>query len=291
MKDYYRVLGVLPSCEDIVIRAAYRVLAQRYHPDRWEGSKEEATKRMADINDAYAVLSDAGKRRQYDKERAASDEANTYDEHFDNSYVSSKPLESDWSVAVKYYPDLAKIVNDLGKVSERLSFTYRTLLLERKDFERRLDIAKQLEKQFLQLYFGTNEEIIAFARQLILANNKAAAKAVNEAVRVLGSNVAPEMIIKTIWKDFDLGGGLWLNNERREQGQQILKKLKEHNTMHIEDAMELIRCVGGQVEEITHLLDASSFACVYQGVQYKFAFAAELVQWVKQSLVPRISKA
>jgi DnaJ-class molecular chaperone len=38
-KDYYRILGVLDDAEDIVIKAAYRALAQRYHPDqtlRWE---------------------------------------------------------------------------------------------------------------------------------------------------------------------------------------------------------------------------------------------------------------
>ena len=36
-KDYYRILGVLDDAEDIVIKAAYRALAQRYHPDRWQG--------------------------------------------------------------------------------------------------------------------------------------------------------------------------------------------------------------------------------------------------------------
>ena len=34
-KDYFAVLGVLPTAEDIVIRAVYRALAQRYHPDRF----------------------------------------------------------------------------------------------------------------------------------------------------------------------------------------------------------------------------------------------------------------
>ena len=56
-KDYYRILGVLDDAEEIVIRAAYKALAQRYHPDKWTGSKDEANKRMSDINEAYGVLS------------------------------------------------------------------------------------------------------------------------------------------------------------------------------------------------------------------------------------------
>lgn len=65
-KDYYRILGVLDDAEVIVIKAAYRALAQKYHPDKWTGSSNESAARMVDINEAYAVLSDAKKREQYD---------------------------------------------------------------------------------------------------------------------------------------------------------------------------------------------------------------------------------
>ena len=68
-KDYYRILGVLDDAEDIVIRAAYKALAQRYHPDKWTGNKDEANKRMSEINEAYGVLSDSVKRKQYDATR------------------------------------------------------------------------------------------------------------------------------------------------------------------------------------------------------------------------------
>ena len=61
--DYYAVLGVLPDAEDIVVVAAYRALANRYHPDRWKGDVAEATRRMADINIAYGVLGDVAKRK------------------------------------------------------------------------------------------------------------------------------------------------------------------------------------------------------------------------------------
>ena len=54
--DLYSVLGVLPDAEDIVITAAYRALAQRYHPDRWGGDPAIAHKRMSAINAAYKTL-------------------------------------------------------------------------------------------------------------------------------------------------------------------------------------------------------------------------------------------
>lgn len=65
-KDYYAILGVLPSVEDFVIRAAYRALAQRYHPDKLPDCRAAAEARMREINEAYAVLSDERLRAQYD---------------------------------------------------------------------------------------------------------------------------------------------------------------------------------------------------------------------------------
>lgn len=67
--DYYAILGVHPTAEDIVIRAAYKALAQRYHPDRFAGSKDEAHRRMSDLTEAYEVLADPVRRPKYDRRR------------------------------------------------------------------------------------------------------------------------------------------------------------------------------------------------------------------------------
>ena len=47
--NLYEILGVSPQAEDIVIRAAYRALAQRYHPDKSDEPKEAAALRMRSI--------------------------------------------------------------------------------------------------------------------------------------------------------------------------------------------------------------------------------------------------
>ena len=67
-RDYYEVLGIAPDASAEEIRKAYHKLAFECHPDRHQSS-EEAHKRMEEINDAYAVLSDQVKRREYDLPR------------------------------------------------------------------------------------------------------------------------------------------------------------------------------------------------------------------------------
>jgi curved DNA-binding protein len=64
-KDYYKILGVKKSANAEDIKKAYRKLAMQYHPDRNQGDKAAEAK-FKEISEAYAVLSDAEKRKQYD---------------------------------------------------------------------------------------------------------------------------------------------------------------------------------------------------------------------------------
>ena len=65
MRDYYEVLGVKKNVSDADLKKAYRKLAMQYHPDRNPNDKT-AEEKFKEINEAYAVLSDAEKRKQYD---------------------------------------------------------------------------------------------------------------------------------------------------------------------------------------------------------------------------------
>ena len=65
-KDYYDVLGVERTADEAAIRAAYRTLARKHHPDV-NPNDPSAEERFKEVNEAYEVLSDAEKRRMYDR--------------------------------------------------------------------------------------------------------------------------------------------------------------------------------------------------------------------------------
>lgn len=68
-KDYYKVLGVSRDADDRTIKRAYRQLTKQHHPDKAAAqgvSKDEAEKKMREINEAYEVLSDQELRARFD---------------------------------------------------------------------------------------------------------------------------------------------------------------------------------------------------------------------------------
>ena len=72
-RDPYRILNVIPGADPDVIRAAYRVLARKLHPDGKAAALDPATeRRMADLNWAYSRVRDATARAHYERERLSA---------------------------------------------------------------------------------------------------------------------------------------------------------------------------------------------------------------------------
>jgi|UniRef100_UPI00404775FF hypothetical protein len=236
-KDYYRILGVLDDAEDIIIRAAYKALAQRYHPDKWLGSPEEANRRMAEINEAYSVLSDPIKRKQYDDLR---DQSAYQEEDASDDLTSS--IEKDWQVVTEYFPDLVEISQRLQKISKTLASSYQIYMLETKDFGNRQQIAENLEDIFFEKYFGTNPKIKSFAKNLILMKRGDVAKELNTAVTLLGTDVNPQLVIKRLRDKFHL---------RNETDEEVrIKAMNIIQTKDFQMCEKFIAALGGEIARL-----------------------------------------
>jgi DnaJ-class molecular chaperone len=82
MKDLYKTLGVAENADDAAIKKAYRKLAKEFHPDV-TGNDKKKTERFKEINEAYAVIGDSQKRKEYDRLKHAPVRPDGMPEGFD----------------------------------------------------------------------------------------------------------------------------------------------------------------------------------------------------------------
>ncbi len=208
MKNHYATLGVLPSAETVVIRAVYKALVQRCHPDKFAGDKKIAEENVRALNEAYEVLSDETKRAAYDKELTGR--TNNTEEYFSEEQTGAQPendaLAAAWKKSEEYYPDLAFVVDELGALSWRLAYAYKVHLIETKQFGNRRFIAQEMRENYFKLYFGSNPRIIDFAKILIGKKMNVAAKELNEAIVFFGASSDAELIIDKISKKHEISG-------------------------------------------------------------------------------------
>lgn len=76
--DYYKILGVEETAEASEIKAKYRKLAMKYHPDRNPDNKE-AEEMFKKVSEAYEILGDEEKRKEYDKKRKGFNKNNDFE--------------------------------------------------------------------------------------------------------------------------------------------------------------------------------------------------------------------
>lgn len=76
MSDWYNILGIKQGAEDTQVKAAYRKLAKKYHPDAHPGDRE-CEVRFREITEAYTILSDPKKRKKYDEELSKAQSNNS----------------------------------------------------------------------------------------------------------------------------------------------------------------------------------------------------------------------
>ncbi len=300
--DYYGVLGVLPDAEAIVITAAYRALAARYHPDRRTGDPQRAHTRMAEINAAYAVIGNAEKRKEYDRRRDGA--RTTFDESEDEASEAFDQalhaMEQRWEMAVSFFPELAAMRTSLAKTSHKLAFAFVTLLLETKRYSEARKLAKSLELEFLKRYFGSNEKIITFVQELIVYGRRDAVRSLNRIIDVVGSEVNPEQIIGRIVRDFGIEQERARARNEKEykekEGVTIEQRIKFRDKIymlrerlwrepHLDQALKLAKLLDLSVQiERGPLLNKSKYIVEREGhVIVRLDTPAEFVKWIRES--------
>ncbi len=258
-KDYYRILGVLDDAEDIVIRAAYKALAQRYHPDKWTGSKEEANKRMSEINEAYGVLSDSVKKKQYDATR--ENKGYQDDDETDNENIYAEDINSEeekaWQLALEFFPELKFCHNRLCQINYRLANTYKTYLIQNKNFNEAKTIADKYSNAFLEKYFGKSKIIKEYAEFLIFKKHKAAAKKLNEIINVMGSSVSFLQIKEQIEKEFKISFSHENNIEIDTSLPAVIKRVEEYRGTSGDLIFLTEQVISGKVQKNVGLISTS----------------------------------
>ena len=191
-KDYYAILGVLPSIDQAALGAVYRALMKKYHPDVFSGSKEEAERISKQLNEAFSVLGDSKKRAEYDRARKAKNpNAGDYDsQSAGETYgtgAKDEALEQDWEVVVRYHPGAEEERQRLAKISYSLALMFQMVILQTKQAENYGYVGEHLRREFLKQYFGSNEDIHRFVLRAISQGRKDVALEVNRAIGVLGT--------------------------------------------------------------------------------------------------------
>ena len=115
MKDYYSTLDVSEKANPEEIKHAFRRLAMKYHPDRNLGNESWGEEKFKELNEAYAVLGDDGKRREYDRARQARFAGAEYDSQYAGErYYNQEQIFRDAFANPYLFQELARMFQEAG---------------------------------------------------------------------------------------------------------------------------------------------------------------------------------
>jgi DnaJ-class molecular chaperone len=134
--DFYQILGVSQGAEDVVIRAAYRALVQRYHPDKVSAKERpNAQVRIQAIQEAYRVLSDPLSRSEFDRSypvRSRKKGLVTLQSAWEmpNPRFANPLDDQSWEALLHFHPQLNGHFSRLAQTDPEMAREYKTFLTE-----------------------------------------------------------------------------------------------------------------------------------------------------------------
>lgn len=252
-KTFYELLGVREDADPRIIRAAYRTMAQAFHPDRYDGNKDEANKKMSELNVAYEVLSDPERRANYDnklnrksKDHPSSESGKQQASSEKNTQKKPSKTDSDpWEIARQAYPEIERIYRELMTINGGLGDEFRSVLIRETAYHRADDVAIRMRDEFLSKYYGDDEDIKKFALEVIRLGNKSMAKYLNEVVVALGNSASIDVIHKLFSEKYPHHA----KRVRRETlAPHLLDRIKK-GLLTLDEAIYLTKSLGGKVYE------------------------------------------
>lgn len=191
-KDYYAILGVLPSIDQDALKAVYHALMKKFHPDIYSGSKIEAEAISVSINEAYSILGNSELRARYDSKRGEknSQAKGQYDSQRETNNTESALTDTQkeaWQTILEFQPIVLMHHRDLEFISPSLALQFQITIIEQKLSYEAAQVRNVLEEEFFLRYFGNNRIIRDFVKQCIVNGRKSVAKEINRAIRILGS--------------------------------------------------------------------------------------------------------
>ena len=192
MDDYYKILGIPKNAPQSLVRIIYKSLVKIYHPDLFQGDLDFATTKLKELNEAYAVISDPQKRKEYDAgpqlEDKGSDTDIFSDFNFSEEYSTYKSIIDDqWKAALEFIPNLELEAKKLERISNKLSFVFKATLIETKGFSNYLKVVQDVVEIFFTEWFGDDLLVHRLILAAIEADHKSYALDFHKAVSLLGN--------------------------------------------------------------------------------------------------------
>jgi curved DNA-binding protein CbpA len=197
--NYYRILGVDNNAELIIIRAAYKTLIQKYHPDKAKDDSERKifNEKTKLINEAYDVLRDEIKRKAYDQNFSSNNSQK-------NEHTKTNNYDADWSVVIDNFPVIRFEYEELLVLSQEVANEFKQIIIKNKKFSESKSLAKKLKYDFFRKNYGDNTDCQDFAYWLHKADRIDIANELKNFVRILGSDIDNEKLIADLSDKYDL---------------------------------------------------------------------------------------
>jgi hypothetical protein len=194
---------VIDTAEDIVIRAAYKALAQRYHPDKFKGEPGEAHRKMSELNEAYNILSSVVSRKNYDEEYYKFNSRDDVGQSEGETNFADFDIEGNkaWALALKFYPEIHNQFLELSKINSTLANTFKNDLIINQSFDKSIKIKNKYLNDHLSRYYGLDKKNQDAAKILLLNGCRNVALDLNEIIRHMGSSISHRQVMERLYKD------------------------------------------------------------------------------------------